>query len=86
MGSANPLVVELSKPELLTDSDRQLKLLGCVKNQLNNNLIELSDVVSPLVKLVASNNAAVKVIHVLRRLSRKKFKGKARYFLLWNKI
>ena len=81
MGSANPLVVELSKPELLTDSERQLKLLGCVKNQLNNNLIELSDVVSPLVKLVASNNAAVKVIPVLRRLSRKKFEVKARYFL-----
>ena len=62
MGSANPLVVELTKPELLTDSERQLKLLSCVKNQLNNNLLELSDVVSPLVKLVASNNAAVKVI------------------------
>ena len=28
--SSNPIVVELSKPETLTDSERQLRLLGCL--------------------------------------------------------
>ena len=61
MTSTNPLVIQLSKPELLSDSEKQLKLLGCVKVQLNNNLLDLSEIISPLVKLVASNNANVKV-------------------------
>ena len=59
--SSNPLVVELSKPETLTDSERQLRLLVCLKGQLSNNLVDFSEVISPLVKLVASHNATVKV-------------------------
>ena len=59
--TVNPIVTELSKPETLTDSERQLKLLGCLKSQLSNNLVEFSDVISPLVKLVATHNASVKV-------------------------
>ena len=59
--SSNPIVVELSKPETLTDSERQLRLLVCLKAQLNNNLVDFSEVISPLVKLVASHNATVKV-------------------------
>ena len=62
MCSTNPLVVELTRPDLLTDSEKQLKLLGCAKNQIDNNLLELSEIISPLVKLVASNNSTVKVI------------------------
>ena len=60
--STNPLVVELTRPDLLTNSEKQLKLLGCAKNQIDNNLLELSEIISPLVKLVASNNSSVKVI------------------------
>ena len=59
--SSNPIVIELSKPETLTDSERQLRLLICLKAQLNNNLVDFSEVISPLVKLVASHNATVKV-------------------------
>ena len=59
--SSNPIVVELSKPETLTDSERQLRLLVCLKAQLSNNLVDFSEVISPLVKLVASHNATVKV-------------------------
>ena len=59
--SVNPLVVELSKPETLSDSERQLRLLGCLKAQLSNNLVDFTEVISPLVKLVASHNASVKV-------------------------
>ena len=59
--SSNPLVAELSRPETLTDSERQLRLLVCLKAQLNNNLVDFSEVISPLVKLVASHNATVKV-------------------------
>ena len=62
MCSTNPLVVELTRPDLLTNSEKQLKLLGCAKNQIDNNLLELSEIISPLVKLVASNNSSVKVI------------------------
>ena len=61
MASTNPLVLELSKPEILDDSEKQLKLLNCAKNQLNNNLLDVKEVISPLVKLVASNNSSVKV-------------------------
>jgi len=60
MCSTNPLVVELTRPDLLTNSEKQLKLLGCAKNQIDNNLLELSEIISPLVKLVASNNSSVK--------------------------
>ena len=59
--SSSPLVAELSRPETLTDSERQLRLLVCLKAQLNNNLVDFSEVISPLVKLVASHNATVKV-------------------------
>ena len=59
--SVNPLVVELSKPETLSDSERQLRLLSCLKAQLSNNLVDFTEVISPLVKLVASHNASVKV-------------------------
>ena len=61
MASTNPLVLELSKPEILDDSEKQLKLLNCAKNQLKNNLLDVKEVISPLVKLVASNNSSVKV-------------------------
>ena len=59
--SVNPIVVELARPETLSDSDRQLRLLAVVKSQVSHNLLDLSEVISPLVKLVASNNALVKV-------------------------
>ena len=62
MASTNPLVIELSKPGIMDDSEKQLKLLNCTKNQLNNNLLDVKEVISPLVKLVASNNSSVKVI------------------------
>ena len=65
ISSSNPIVMELSRPEVLSDSERQLKLLGCVRNQLNSNLIDASDIISPLVKLVASNNSSVKVDTIL---------------------
>ena len=61
MASTNPLVMELSKPEIMDDSEKQLKLLNCTKNQLKNNLLDVKEVISPLVKLVASNNSSVKV-------------------------
>ena len=59
--SVNPIVVELARPETLSDSERQLKLLAVVKSQVSHNLLDLSEGISPLVKLVASNNASVKV-------------------------
>ena len=59
--SVNPIVVELARPETLSDSERQLKLLAVVKSLVSHNLLDLSEVISPLVKLVASNNASVKV-------------------------
>ena len=61
MASTNPLVIELSKPGIMDDSEKQLKLLNCTKNQLKNNLLDVKEVISPLVKLVASNNSSVKV-------------------------
>lgn len=61
-GSSNPLIVELSRLELVSDAGKQLKILRCVKTHLHNNLIDAGDVISPLVKLVASNNADVKVV------------------------
>ena len=61
MSSTNPLVIELSKPGIMDDSEKQLKLLNCTKNQLNNNLLDVKEVISPLVKLVATNNSSVKV-------------------------
>ena len=57
---ANPIVVELSKPDVMSDSVKLLKLLSAIKNQLANNCLDTKDVVSPLIKLVASNNASVK--------------------------
>ena len=33
---------------------------------MNNNLLEYKDIISPLVKFVASNNASVKVSEVSR--------------------
>ena len=57
---SNPIVVELSRPDVMTDSTKLLRLLTSVKSQLANNLMDITEVVSPLVKLVASNNAAVK--------------------------
>ena len=62
MASINPIVIELSKPEIMNDSEKQLKLLNCAKIQLNNKLLDVKEVISPLVKLVASNNSLVKVI------------------------
>ena len=62
MASINPIVIELSKPEIMNDSEKQLKLLKCAKIQLNNKLLDVKEVISPLVKLVASNNSLVKVI------------------------
>ena len=61
MSSTNPLVIELSKPGIMDDSEKQLNLLNCTKNQLKNNLLDVKEVISPLVKLVASNNSSVKV-------------------------
>ena len=43
-----------------------MRLLGCARNQMNNNLLEYKDIISPLVKFVASNNASVKVSEVSR--------------------
>ena len=57
MASINPIVIELSKPEIMNDSEKQLKLLNCAKIQLNNKLLDVKEVISPLVKLVASNNS-----------------------------
>ena len=57
---ANPIVVELSKPDVMSDSVKLLRLLSAVKSQLANNCMDIKDVVSPLVKLVASNNAVKK--------------------------
>ena len=61
--SVNPIAVELARPETLSDSERQLRLLDVLKSQLSNNLMDLTEVISPLVKLVATNNASVKVFH-----------------------
>ena len=57
---ANPIVVELSKPDVMSDSVKLLRLLSTVKSQLAHNCLDSKDVVSPLIKLVASNNASVK--------------------------
>ena len=57
---ANPVIVELSKPDVMSDSAKLLRLLSAVKSQLANNCMDIKEVVSPLIKLVASNNAAVK--------------------------
>ena len=73
--ATNPLLVELSRPETLTDSERQLRLLGCARNQMNNNLLEYKDIISPLVKFVASNNASVKVSEVLSRMDLSNLEG-----------
>ena len=69
MASTNPLVLELSKPEILDDSEKQLKLLNCAKNQLKNNLLDVKEVISPLVKLVASNNSSVKVKRIFLKIN-----------------
>ena len=57
---ANPIIVELSKPDVMSDSAKLLRLLTAVKSQLANNCMDITEVMSPLIKLVASNNAAVK--------------------------
>ena len=68
MASTNPLLLELSRPEILDDSEKQLKLLNCTKNQLKNNLLDVKEVISPLVKLVASNNSSVKVKRIFLKI------------------
>ena len=55
-----PIVKELSRPDILSDSAKLLKLLTNIKLQLKNNQLSISEIVSPLIKLIASNNAAVK--------------------------
>lgn len=60
-------MAQLARPELVADSERLLALLLTLREEVESGSLAASELTSPLVKLVASNNAAVKgeVCHLL---------------------
>ena len=57
---ATDLVKTLSDPSILHDSGRLLVLLPRVSDMLDQGSLQTDQVISPLVRLVATNNAQVK--------------------------
>merc|ERR1719370_1600323 len=64
---SHPQVAQLSKPEIVNNSERLLALLLSLREEVERGGLSPSELVSSLVKLIASNNAAVKgeVCHLL---------------------
>jgi hypothetical protein len=64
---SHPRVVQLGRPEVAGDSERLLALLLTLREEVEGGGLSASELASPLVRLVASNNAAVKaeVCHLL---------------------